>query len=45
MGKYQEKGYKYVRLTFNKKQGANIFTSSEAAKSAIEELMKTEEFS
>jgi hypothetical protein len=32
LGKYQSSGYNFVTMTFNKKAGDNIFTSSDKAK-------------
>jgi len=44
MGQYQKKDYQYVRLSFEKKPWANIFTSSQKAKEAIDKLMKEQQF-
>lgn len=43
-GVYQDGWYNSVTLTFNKKEGSNIFTSSSDAKGAIEKLFQTAEF-
>ncbi len=43
-GRWSEKGYYSVSLTFNKQAGESIFSTSAEAKKAIEELFKTQEF-
>ncbi len=44
-GLYEKKGYTYVKLTFNKEAGANIFSSSDDAKERFVGLLQREEFS
>lgn len=44
MGAYQESGYNFVTMTFNKKKWANIFTSSDSAKAALEKLIATQSY-
>lgn len=44
MGAYEESGYNFVTLTFNKKKWGNIFTSSDVAKEALTAILKTQSF-
>jgi len=41
MGRFQETGYSYVRMTFNKKDGENIFSSAAAAKEVFEKQIQS----
>jgi len=44
MGAYQESGYNFVTMTFNKKQWANIFSSSDNAKEVLETMLGTQAY-
>ncbi|USN58641.1 MAG: efflux RND transporter permease subunit [Candidatus Peribacteria bacterium] len=44
LGFYNETGYNYVSLIFNKKNGANIFSVADEAKAGLEQLLHAEEF-
>jgi multidrug efflux pump len=44
LGKYQASGYNFITMTFNKKAGDNIFTSSDKAKKWLMKLLNTQLF-
>jgi multidrug efflux pump len=44
LGKYGEKNYNYVTLTFNKKAGDNIFQSADQAKKLLEKTLEKQEY-
>lgn len=44
MWAYQESGYNFVTMTFNKKKWDNIFTSSDNAKVALESILTTQAY-
>lgn len=43
LGFYENSGYNYISLTFNKKEGANVFKTSDDAKRLFEDLLSSDQ--